>query len=774
MHALLQNENFGLGGSYCFSGVDFNGIDASLFAGEQELIPIDGPRSACSDPLCRCRKCCPFDEKWDEALDGDLETVKTRFREEPSRTNSPSSRSDASPIAKSFFGFKSGFLNKKRQKPAEQRRSTKPPTAPPSSEETSRSELRGIRKGFLLREKGKEPPKEDITSSNLSERNVQPASKDGDILRSNITKSLVPDVTEEPRKYTTKVRKHAKLPNSLVAEPALEVERPPVHHPEPEVITPIKCSCCQSNIVPKKEVYYEVECVEDCKLFIHKHCLHSGMSSQNIKKKKELKVARCFTDGCSAVLHTIHEWNMDNSRELYIKCSEKQQSKEAVLSKKHKVKDKTCGTTEKIREKGSATDSHSPENEEISSNLEQQTAPMHSEPKTEASAEDDHVSDTSTRVTLAPDLNAVPLLRPKEEAVEKYTVASEPAKQHPKRNKQKKSRGVSISLDLPLFINTGRENGKQRGVKDQGSSPCSPSVHERNGSLPERRTFSEGNSWQGDTLVDGLEGDVFAMSIQETQEYFPSLTKEEHIVQPLVQIIEPSCRDLIANTTDLPQPISKLKETIETVVGRDIHSQKKLLAKVFESESLLRTFMRKLGIFTVSRMRGQIYYAKNSFARRLEQEALASTLADNITVSRQASHATRERYLNQQQVGSSFYNGVSCGESSHAFSQGDVCQQNKNRVPFSLARGQAWSPPGPSLKTRSVVLDERDCQICLERIARNRKVLQCPNMNCGEPYHLECIRKWLLCYAICPQCRSSWPDPISFPDMGRTNFIQNL
>ncbi|RCN26541.1 hypothetical protein ANCCAN_27732 [Ancylostoma caninum] len=201
--------------------------------------------------------------------------------------------------------------------------------------------------------------------------------------------------------------------------------------------------------------------------------------------------------------------------------------------------------------------------------------------------------------------------------------------------------GVSISLDLPLFVNSSYENAKQRNVRDQDghrsdSTSHSPGVHGRSESLSDRRTVSDGNPWQGDTFVSGLEDDVFAMNIDETQEYFPSLTTEEHIVQPLVQIIEPFCRDLVVNTTDLPQPISKLKETIETVVGGDIRSQKKLFFKVFESESLLKTFIRKLGIFTVSRMRGQIYYAKNSFAKHLEQEALATTLASLVTVGHRA------------------------------------------------------------------------------------------------------------------------------------------
>ncbi|RCN26678.1 hypothetical protein ANCCAN_27595 [Ancylostoma caninum] len=292
---------------------------------------------------------------------------------------------------------------------------------------------------------------------------------------------------------------------------------------------------------------------------------------------------------------------------------------------------------------GSAIDSHPPENGENYPNPEHQTDSTLSELTALATAEDDHVADTSPRVALAPELNAVPLLRPKEEAAEKYAVAIEPVKQHPRRNKQKKSRGVSISLDLPLFVNSSRENAKQRNVRDQDgqgprsdSTSHSPGVHERSESLSGGRTVSNEKPWQDDTFVSGLEDDVFAMNIDETQEYFPSLTTEEHIVQPLVQIIEPFCRDLVVNTPNLPQPISKLKEIIETVVGGDIRSQKKLFTKIFESESLLKTFMRKLGIFTVSRMRGQIYYAKNSFAKRLEQEALATTLASLVTVGHRA------------------------------------------------------------------------------------------------------------------------------------------
>ncbi|RCN28598.1 hypothetical protein ANCCAN_25656 [Ancylostoma caninum] len=352
MHALLQKGNFGFDSPFCFKGVGFSGVDISLFSGEQELIPVDGPRTVCCDLLCRCPKRCPFDEKWDEALNGDLETVKARFRDDPSRKNSPPPKNDSSSSAKTFSGLKSGFLNKKRQTPAEQKRSTKPHTAPASSEGISRSELSGIRKGFLLRGRSKEPPNADVISLDSTKPSAQPISTTVDV-RPNITKSSVSqsEIPEEPRKFR-KLRSRVKPPISLVAEPALEVERPPIQLPEPEVIAPIKCSCCQSNIKPKEEVYYEVECVEDCKLFIHKHCLHNGMTSQNIKKKKELKDARCFTDGCSALLHTIHEWNMDNSRELYIKCCDKHQPKGDAVSKKHKHKDKRCKGTEKTREKG--------------------------------------------------------------------------------------------------------------------------------------------------------------------------------------------------------------------------------------------------------------------------------------------------------------------------------------------------------------------------------------------------------------------------------------
>ncbi|RCN25611.1 hypothetical protein ANCCAN_28675, partial [Ancylostoma caninum] len=72
-------------------------------SGAQELIPIDGPRTVCCGSLCRCPKRCPFDEKWDEALDGDLETVKARFRDDPSRKNSPPPKNDSPSSAKSEF-----------------------------------------------------------------------------------------------------------------------------------------------------------------------------------------------------------------------------------------------------------------------------------------------------------------------------------------------------------------------------------------------------------------------------------------------------------------------------------------------------------------------------------------------------------------------------------------------------------------------------------------------------------------------------------------------
>ncbi|WKX91661.1 hypothetical protein Q1695_010022 [Nippostrongylus brasiliensis] len=189
-----------------------------------------------------------------------------------------------------------------------------------------------------------------------------------------------------------------------------------------------------------------------------------------------------------------------------------------------------------------------------------------------------------------------------------------------------------------------------------------------------------------------------------------SIFKDDHeMVEAVVDGVKPFSRDLLLNTLHCAQPVERLRETIEMVMGRAYEPYRKPIDKIFNSEDLLRDFIGKLRIFIVSRERGRIIFSKGSLSGTYEKPFASS----NRPVPR-----------------------------------------------------NPWKNVLDGAKTRSVTVEDRDCQVCLERFTSNGRVLSCPHKGCEEPYHEMCVRPWLMEQAKCPQCRRSWPDPVSFPQMG--------
>ncbi|CAJ0573260.1 unnamed protein product, partial [Mesorhabditis spiculigera] len=119
-------------------------------------------------------------------------------------------------------------------------------------------------------------------------------------------------------------------------EPEL-VDRPaepqkPISLPEP-----IRCHKCQSFIQPTKDLYYRMDCSEDCDLILHKQCFQEGMEKQGFHKKREYKGTKCLTDACLGDVYEIMTFGLDNQETLFVKVNarpEKQPTKEEKKLKK--------------------------------------------------------------------------------------------------------------------------------------------------------------------------------------------------------------------------------------------------------------------------------------------------------------------------------------------------------------------------------------------------------------------------------------------------------
>ncbi|VDL71312.1 unnamed protein product [Nippostrongylus brasiliensis] len=213
-----------------------------------------------------------------------------------------------------------------------------------------------------------------------------------------------------------------------------------------------------------------------------------------------------------------------------------------------------------------------------------------------------------------------------------------------------------------------------------------------------------------------------------------STFKDDHeMVEAVVDGVKPFSRDLLLNTLHCAQPVERLRETIEMVMGRAYEPYRNLVDKIFNSEDLLRDFIGKLRIFIVSRERGRIIFSKSMYGRAMENQLQVTSAPPTISA-----------------LSSPFCADGAGIERSDQLKDELTKPKNPSINPLGSLSGTYEKPfassnrPVPrnpwknvldGAKTRSVTVEDRDCQVCLERFTSNGRVLSCPHKGCEEPYH---------------------------------------
>ncbi|WKX91660.1 hypothetical protein Q1695_010022 [Nippostrongylus brasiliensis] len=213
-----------------------------------------------------------------------------------------------------------------------------------------------------------------------------------------------------------------------------------------------------------------------------------------------------------------------------------------------------------------------------------------------------------------------------------------------------------------------------------------------------------------------------------------SIFKDDHeMVEAVVDGVKPFSRDLLLNTLHCAQPVERLRETIEMVMGRAYEPYRKPIDKIFNSEDLLRDFIGKLRIFIVSRERGRIIFSKSMYGRAMENQLQVTSAPPTISA-----------------LSSPFCADGAGIERSDQLKDELTKPKNPSINPLGSLSGTYEKPfassnrPVPrnpwknvldGAKTRSVTVEDRDCQVCLERFTSNGRVLSCPHKGCEEPYH---------------------------------------
>uniref|UniRef100_A0A914UZG0 RING-type domain-containing protein n=1 Tax=Plectus sambesii TaxID=2011161 RepID=A0A914UZG0_9BILA len=89
--------------------------------------------------------------------------------------------------------------------------------------------------------------------------------------------------------------------------------------------------------------------------------------------------------------------------------------------------------------------------------------------------------------------------------------------------------------------------------------------------------------------------------------------------------------------------------------------------------------------------------------------------------------------------------------------------------PSQRSTATAWNRNAYNRSSRDIQKSLRngqhECMICLLPCLPHEDVLCCPNNTCSEPYHRNCVNKWLISKSDCPNCRQLWVNLEDFPPL---------